>query len=169
MVSDPQCQTLLLCGDGLLGCAVSYVALAPVDLCGPAVSYVAPALVDGFSGPVTFSAPVESDASTPVLSGESCHDDLRGATEVPTERFTSGYMLNGLFELVQHDAQLTARLLSNWKACEVVRGLWRCVSRGCLPSCSSLKIKRWLCWSWKGRPRSLSAVQNSKSSVLQIW
>ena len=46
-----------------------------------------------FSGPVTFSAPVENVApapvvtSTPALSGESCFDELRGATEVPTVRF----------------------------------------------------------------------------------
>ena len=120
VVSDPQCFTLLLClyflngpevsnvapapapavshvvpasVDGLLGCAVSYVAPAPVHLYDAAVSYVAPALVDGFSGPVTFSAPVENVApapvvtSTPALSGESCFDELRGATEVPTVRF----------------------------------------------------------------------------------
>ena len=92
MVSDPQCPTLLL--------RQHHVAPASVDASlGCAVSYVAPEL-DGFSGLVTFSAPVENVApalavaSTPALSGESCLDELRGATEGRVAEF---------FELVQHD------------------------------------------------------------------
>ena len=101
---------------------------------GPGVSYVAPALVDGFSGPVTFSAPFENVAPasavalTLVLSGAPCHDDLRGATEVPTVRFRlqdewlhaervlrpraarRGYFFR---QLKKRDAQLAAQLLSH--------------------------------------------------------
>ena len=110
----PQCPSLLqrlpFC---FLGPAVSSVALAPVDFSSPAVSHVARASVDRFSGlavsnvalalvveylapavlvalvPVVeyiAPAPVEklAVASTPFLSGESCQDELRGATEVPT-------------------------------------------------------------------------------------
>ena len=141
-----------------------------------AVSFVSLAFVDGFSGPVTFSAPVVAPApavaSTPVLSGESCHDELRGAhgsshREIPSSRRVvrhDGYFIR---QLKERYVQLPAQLLSQGKACEVARGsscglrcwfLWRCVSRGCLPSCwplrSSLWITRWQFWSWKGIPRS---------------
>ena len=75
--------------------------------------------------------------STPVLSGESCQHELRGATEVPTVRFTLGdewlhaervlrarVARRGYFfrQLKKRDAQLGAQPLSHGKACEVARG-----------------------------------------------
>ena len=85
-------------------------------------------------------SPFESDApvaSTLVLSGESCHDELRDATEVPTLRFHhhDGWLhaerilraraarRGHLFrQLKMRDAQLAGQLTSHGKACEVARG-----------------------------------------------
>ena len=75
---NPQCPTLLL---RLV--TVYWVVQCPALLlrlltdCDPVT----------FSAPVVNVAPAPALASTPVLSGESCHDELRGATKVPTVRF----------------------------------------------------------------------------------
>ena len=81
--------------------------------------------------------PAPAADSTLVLSGESGHDELRGATEVPTVRFRlhdewlhaervlraraarRGYLFR---QLKKRDAQLAGELLSHGKACEVARG-----------------------------------------------
>ena len=77
-----------------LGCIappVSYVVLAPVvEHIAPAVYHVSLALVyeyialAGLALPVENVAPALAVTSTLVLSGKSCHDELRGPTEVPT-------------------------------------------------------------------------------------
>ena len=94
----------------------------------PVVEYLAPA-------PVENVAPAPAVASTLILSGESCHDELRDATEVPTvsirlhdewpraERVLRA-RAGGFFfrQLKKRDAQLAAQLLSHRRACEVARG-----------------------------------------------
>ena len=96
-------------------------------------------------------------ASTPVFSGESCHDELRGATEVLTVRFRlhdEWLHAERVRVLLQATEEEGAQLLSRGKACEAARGspvasLLVPVA-SCLPSCSPSSSS----WSEKGRPRS---------------
>ena len=110
---------------------MSHVACPVVDLYGPAMSYVALAPVDGFSGPVTFSAPFENVApvlavaSAQALSDESCHEEHRGATEVPAVsiRLHAERVLRGraarqvyFFSHTAHGDRTTARAEATYDA-----------------------------------------------------